>query len=465
MSTIVTRAEDAADAVAQLRLRVVGDVATPADANWDEARAAWNLAADQRPAIVVIAESAADVVAAVEFARDNDLRVTAQGTGHGAGPKRWDDDILLVKLERMRGVEIDPAQRIARVEAGAQWQDVTHPAAEHGLAALAGSSPDVGVVGYTLGGGLSWLARRHGIAANSVVAIEIVTADGALVRTDADNQPDLFWALRGGGGNFGVVTAIEFSLFEITSVYAGMMLWPIERATEVLEAYSRWTETADEDVTSTGRLLNLPPIPDIPEPFRGRSFVGIEAVFLGGQGVGERSLAEIRALGPELDTFADIPMPALSQMHMDPEHPVPGVGDGILLEEFGPEAISALLGITGPGTNSPLLSVEIRHIGGAVAREGDGHGVLASIEAPFALFGVGIPMSPEMGAAIGGTLDGMRSSMAPYIASQAYFNFSERSADPATFYGAAERYARLCEIKSMVDPGGMFRANHALSRQ
>src|SRR6478672_3234269 len=304
MSTIVTRAEDAADAVAQLRLRLVGDVATPADANWDEARAAWNLAADQRPAIVVIAESA-------------------------------DDDILLVKLERMRGVEIDPAQRIARVEAGAQWQDVTHPAAEHGLAALAGSSPDVGVVGYTLGGGLSWLARRHGIAANSVVAIEIVTADGTLVRADADNQPDLFWALRGGGGNFGVVTAIEFSLFEITSVYAGMMLWPVERATEVLEAYSRWTETADEDVTSTGRLLNLPPIPDIPEPFRGRSFVGIEAVFLGGQEIGERSLAEIRALEPELDTFADIPMPALSHMHMDPEHPVPGVGDGMLLEEFG----------------------------------------------------------------------------------------------------------------------------------
>ena len=155
-------------------------------------------------------------------------------------------------------------------------------------------------------------------------------------------------------------------------------------------------------------------------------------------------------------------MPALSQMHMDPEHPVPGVGDGMLLEEFGPEAISALVGLTGPGTNSPLLSVEIRHIGGAVARESDSHGVLASIEAPFALFGVGIPMTPEMRAAIEGTLDGMRSSMAPYVASQAYFNFSERSADPASFYGAAERYARLCEIKSMVDPDGMFRANHAL---
>jgi hypothetical protein len=464
MSTIVTRTEDAADAVAQLRLRVSGDVATPADADWNEARGAWNLAADQRPAVVVIAESADDVVAAVEFAGANDLRVTAQGTGHGAGPKRWDDDILLVKLERMRGVEIDPVKQIARIEAGAQWQDVTHPAAEHGLAALSGSSPDVGVVGYTLGGGLSWLARRYGLATNHVVAIEIVTADGKLVRTDSCNQPDLFWALRGGGGNFGVVTAIEFELFEISSVYAGMMLWPIERATEVLEAYSRWTETVDENVTSTGRLLNLPPIPDIPEPFRGRSFVGMEAVFLGGQGVGEESLAEIRALEPELDTFAEISMPALSHMHMDPEHPVPGVGDGMLLDEFGPDAISKVVALTGPGTNSPLLSVEIRHIGGAVALDGDGHGVLGSIEAPFVLFGIGIPMTPEVGQAIVGTLDAMRSSMAPYIASQSYFNFAERAADPATFYGSPERYERLCEIKSAVDPDGMFRGNHTLTR-
>ena len=446
----------------QLRLRVTGDVATPADANFDEARSAWNLAADQRPRVVVIAESSADVVAAVEFARANDLRVTAQGTGHGAGPKRWDEDMLLVKLERMRRVEIDPAAGIARVEAGAQWQDVTHPAAEHGLAALAGSSPDVGVVGYTLGGGLSWLARRHGIAANSVVAVEIVKADGTLVRASADNESELFWAIRGGGGNFGVVTAIEFRLYPIATVYAGMMLWPLERATEVLEAYSAWTETADEDVTSCGRVLNLPPIPDIPEPFRGRSFVGIEAVFLGGQEAGEQSIARFRAMEPELDTFATIPMPALSHMHMDPEHPVPGVGDGMLLDDFGPEAIAALLAHTGPGTNSPLLSVEIRHIGGAAAREPEGAGAIGSIEAPFVLFGVGIPMSPEVGAAIEVTLDGITEAMAPYVASQRYFNFAERPADPATFYGSDERYERLCQIKATVDPDGMFRGNHAI---
>jgi UDP-N-acetylenolpyruvoylglucosamine reductase len=462
MSTIVSRAEDADAAVAELRLRVAGDVATPVDANWDEARSAWNLAADQRPRVVVIAESAEDVLAAVDFARANGLRVTAQGTGHGAGPKSWDDDLLLVKLERMRGVEIDAAAGIARVEAGAQWQDVTHPAAEHGLAALSGSSPDVGVVGYTLGGGLSWLARRHGIAANSVVAVDVVKADGTLVRASADNESELFWAIRGGGGNFGVVTAIEFTLYPIATVYAGMMLWPLERATEVLEAYSAWTETVDEDVTSTGRVLNLPPIPDIPEPFRGRSFVGIEAVFLGGQEAGEPSIAGFRALEPELDTFATIPMPALSHMHMDPEHPVPGVGDGMLLDEFGPETIAALMPYIGPGANSPLLSVEIRHIGGAVAREPQGAGALGSIEAPFVLFGVGIPMSPEVGAAIGVTLDGITEAMTPYVASQRYFNFAERPADPATFYGSDERYARLREIKSAVDPDGLFRGNHSI---
>jgi hypothetical protein len=155
-------------------------------------------------------------------------------------------------------------------------------------------------------------------------------------------------------------------------------------------------------------------------------------------------------------------MPALSHMHMDPEHPVPGVGDGMLLDEFGPETIAALMPYIGPGANSPLLSVEIRHIGGAVSREPEGAGALGSIEAPFVLFGVGIPMSPEVGAAIGVTLDGITEAMTPYVAAQRYFNFAERPADPATFYGSDERYARLCEIKSAVDPDGLFRGNHSI---
>jgi FAD/FMN-containing dehydrogenase len=152
------------------------------------------------------------------------------------------------------------------------WIEVVEAAAEHGLAALAGSSPDVGVVGYTLGGGLSWLVRKYGLAANKVTAVELVTADGRLVRADRDNEPDLFWALRGGGGSFGVVTALEFRLYPLTEVYAGVMFWPVERAAEVLNAWREWTATVPDEMTSVGRILQLPPLPDVPEPLRGRSF-------------------------------------------------------------------------------------------------------------------------------------------------------------------------------------------------
>ena len=224
-----------------LRARLQGDLVLPDDESWDEARLAWNLAVDQRPAAVALPETAEDVVAIVDFAREHGLRVAPQGTGHNAGPLGWLDETILVKTERMRRVDVDPESRRARVEAGALWMDVTATASEHGLVGLAGSSPDVGVVGYSLGGGISWLARKHGLSANSVTAIELVTADGRLVRVDADHEPDVFWALRGGGGNFGIVTSLDIRLYPISEVYAGWLIFPIERAEEVLTAWREWT--------------------------------------------------------------------------------------------------------------------------------------------------------------------------------------------------------------------------------
>ena len=196
------------------------------------------------------------------------------------------DDTILLKTERMRGVTIDVENRIARVEAGTIWIEVVEAAAEHGLAALAGSSPDVGVVGYTLGGGLSWLARKHGIGANQVTAIEVVTASGDLVRTDWANEPDLFWALRGGGGSFGVVTAIEFNLFPISRGLRGRPLVPGRPGGEVLKAWRAWTDDLPDEMTSVGRILQFPPIPEIPEPVRGQSFVVVEAIWSGDAGGG-----------------------------------------------------------------------------------------------------------------------------------------------------------------------------------
>jgi len=204
--------------------RLDGKIVLPDHGGWNEARQAWNLAVDQRPAAVAFPESADDVIAVVELARAFGLRVAAQGTGHHASPLGDLSDTVLVKTERMRRVHVDAPAGTARIEAGVRSLELVEAAAAHGLATLAGSSPDVGVVGYTLGGGLSWLGRKHGLAANSVHAVELVTADGRLVRADHDTEPDLFWALRGGGGDFGVVTALEVSLLPIRQVYAGI-LW------------------------------------------------------------------------------------------------------------------------------------------------------------------------------------------------------------------------------------------------
>jgi FAD/FMN-containing dehydrogenase len=437
------------------------DVSTPSDANWHEARQAWNLAVDQQPVAVAFPESAAQIAWLVGFARERGLRVAPQGTGHAASAIESLEDTLLVKTERMRDVRIDPATRTARVGAGALWLDVTGPAAEHGLAALAGSSPDVGVVGYTLGGGLSWMARRHGMASNSVTAVELVTADGSVVRTDPEHMPELFWALRGGGGSFGIVTALEFELYPIADVYAGMLAFPIERASEVLHAWREWTATVPDEVTSLGRLMRIPPLPEIPEMLRGRELVVVEATILGDETAAAALVEPLRALGAEIDTFGVLPVAALHRLHMDPDHPVPGMTVHILLRELPSEAVDALVAAAGHGTRTPLLSIEVRHLGGAVARAEAGHGAAGAIESPFSLFGVGMAMTPEMVAGIEAYRPVLRQAMAPYAAGRAYINFLDEAGDASRVFGE-ETYARLRGVKAQHDPSELFRANHPI---
>ena len=461
MQNALRKTDGAEIDVRGLRARVVGEVVLPGDDEWETARLAWNLAVDQRPAAVVLPETAEDVVAVVNFAREHGLRVAPQGTGHNASPLGPLEDTVLLKTERMRGVRIDAAGRRARVEAGVLWMEVTAAASEHGLVGLAGSAPDVGVVGYSLGGGVSWLARKHGLSANSILAVEIVTADGRLVRADAEHETELFWALRGGGGNFGVVTALELRLFPVTDVYAGWLIWPQERAGEVLHAWREWVETVPDEITSVGRLLNLPPIPDIPEPFRGRSLVVVEATFLGTEAEAAELLAPLRALEPELDTFATMPASKLHHLHMDPEQPVAGRGDGMTLGELPAEAVDALVAAAASGSVSELFSVELRHLGGELARSRPENGALASFDAAFLMFAVGITMSPELEAAVKAQVRVVQQTLAPWEAGQMYLNFREEEADARTFY-AASAYRRLRQIKAEADPGELFRANHPI---
>jgi FAD binding domain len=447
--------------VRALQDELTGTVTVAGDAGWDDARAAWNLAVDQHPAVVAEPETVADVVAIVRFARERGLRVAAQGTGHGAAALGSLQDTVLVKTHRMRVVGIDPEGRLARAQAGAIWGDIVAPASEHGLAPLAGSSHDVGVVGYTLGGGLSWLSRKHGLAANDVVAIQVVTADGRVRVVDANHEPDLFWALRGGGGSFGIVTAIEIALHPVDELCAGMLAFPWERAGEVLRAWREWIRTVPDEVSSCARILQVPPLPDIPEPLRGRNFAVIEVVCLHDEASTADLVAPLRELGPEIDTIAPTGPAGLLRLHMDPPGPVPGSGDGALIDELPGDAIDALVAAAGPGSGSPLVSVELRHLGGALGRAHDSYGALAALEADFALYAVGMAPHAAAAAAVEAHLDVVKRAVSEWNTGRRFMNISGRPSGHEAFSPNVLR--RLRAIKTLVDPDDMIRSNHPIS--
>jgi FAD/FMN-containing dehydrogenase len=445
-----------------LRALSTGTVVAAGDPGYDEARHAWNLSADQHPAAVAFPETESDVSFAVAFAREAGLRVNVQGTGHNATPLGDMSDTLLIRTNRMKGVEIDVEGRRARVQAGAEWADVTGPASEHGLAALAGSSPNVGVVGYSLGGGIGYLGRKHGIQANSVTAIELVTADGEHRRVTAERDPELFWAMRGGGGNFGVVTALEFKLYPTPELYGGALMWPWEHAESVFKRWRDWTSNVPEDVTSMARIIQFPPIEDVPEFLRGRQMVVITAAYTGDAETGALMMEPLTELEPEINTFGPMPPAALSYLHMDPEDPVPGLSDTAMLDSLSDEAIDTIIEKAGPGSDSVMLITELRHMGGAFARAEDGHGALAKIDGEYIAFAVGMVMSPEMGEALGIQTRELMEALAPHGRGRKYLNFVEHRTDTRAGY-SEDAYARLQAIRETVDPDYLFRANHEIA--
>lgn len=445
-----------------LRSRLEGTLVLPEDPGWDAARRAWQLQVDQRPVAIVYADSAHDVVATVALARAQGFRVAAQSTGHNAAPLGALDDTILLKTERMRGMTINPQRRIARIEAGVRARELADSADQYGLAELHGTSPEVGVAGYTLGGGLGVLGRRFGLACNHVRAVELITADGQLLRADRDNEPDLFWALRGGGGSFGIVTALELDLLPLTAAYAGTLWYPIDRAPAVLQAWQELTQdNPPDDLTTIGRLLRFPPIPQVPEPLRGHAFAVVHVYHAGDQAEAEHLLAPLRALRPVTDTVSMVRMPALTEVHMDPDQPTPALGADLLLAEFPAEALAALLEVAGPDSTFQLISVEVRHLAGEFARARPDNGALASISASYMLFVASLVPTLELVA------DGREQeatviqALAAWASPYRYLNFAETEADPASFW-PQEVYRRLRSIKEAVDPDNRIRANHPI---
>ncbi len=449
-----------AEAVVDLRAALAGEVVLAGEAAYDTARTAWNLAADQRPALVAAPASVDDVAAIVRFACAHGLRVAPQGTGHNACALGPLDDAVLLRTYKLDAVTVDPVARVARAEAGAVWGQVVDAAAPHGLIALHGSSPGVGVVGFTLGGGHGWAGRLHGLAANAVVAVELVSADGVPVRVTAETDPELFWALRGGNAaNFGVVTAIEVRLYEHAEAYAGQLFFDVSRAREVLRAWRDWTRTTPDHVASIAQVVNVPPLPHVPEPLRGRSFAMVIVSVLGDDG--ESVVAPLRALGPELDTVAPMPAAGLVRIAMDPEDPVPALTTTANLDEVSDAAIDALVEVTRPELGLPIAVAALRQLGGAYARRAAGAGAMATLDGEALFFTVAPVMAPELRPAAEHALAVIDQALAPFDSGARYLNFVERPGD-SRFGFSAEDHERLRVVREQVDPDGVLLASHPI---
>ena len=455
-----------APGTAGLRLGLPADrVHVPGDAAYDAARMPWNVAIDQRPAAVAHPRSAAEVSAVVTATARAGLRVAPQSTGHNAGPlaARGLDDVVVVRTSEMNLATSDPVAGIVRVEGGATWEPAVDAAAAHGRAVLHGSSPDVGIAGYTLGGGIGWYARKLGLATNSLTAVELVIGDGTLVRASADENPALFWALRGGGGSFGVVTAMEFRSYPIESAYAGILMWDITETDRVLREWSAWAPGAPDEISTSFRVLRLPPMPDLPEFLQGRSLAVIDGAVLGSDERGEEILRGLRALGPELDTFARVPAASLVRLHMDPEGPSPFRSDSRMLGSFPGAAVDAFLAEVGPDADTSLLMAELRQLGGALARPHEGGGVLSHLEGEFVAFAGAIAATPEMGAQGHADASALMGALDRWSNGRQYLNFAENVVDTRDAYADAA-WRQLAGIRSAVDPHGTFVANHPVPR-
>lgn len=441
-------------------LRGVSGLLLPGDAGYDEACTPWNLAFPLHPAAVAVPHSVEEVVAAVTAAAELGLRIATQSTGHLASTLAGRvDDALLLRLHELTGVKVDPVARTARVLGGTLWRDVIAAAAPHGLTALHGSAGDVAVAGYVLGGGLSFYARRHGLACNSVRAFEVVIADGSVVRASADEHPDLFWALRGGGSGFGAVVAVELDLLPYAEVYAGMLLWDLSRGAEVLRTWVEWTSRAPESATTSLRFLRFPPIPELPPFLRGRSLVVIDGAILESDETAAELLAPLRALGPEVDTFGRMPAAGLLEVHLDPPTPMPGVSDHAMLTDLPAEAVDALLAGAGPGIDTPLMVAELRHAGGALDASTDA--ALSRLRGQYALFALSAVPAPELLPLGEQVTKAVVDAMRPWAAATDFPNFTERHVPAYTLYDAAT-CGRLAATRDRYDPTRLWLAAHAV---
>ncbi len=444
-------------ALAELPGLVAGRVYFPGDPEWDHARTPWALAVEQTPLAVVEVADAEDVRQAVGWAVEHGRQVTAQPVGHGAsGPM---DQVLLLRTRALRSIDIDPINRTATVGAGVKAGELLAALKGTGLMFLAGSNPDPTVVGMAITGGMSWFGRAYGLAANSIVSAELVDGLGRLRRVSRADDPQLFWALRGGGGDFGIITRLEIALYPGGELYGGKLMWPLEQMPAVLRAFREVTETAPDDLTLWFYAYQFPMDPLLPEMLRGKSFAAVALTYLGPGTAVEPLLTPLRAIpGLLMGALGPVPMEELASIANEPVHPVPTRDHSMLLDDLSDDVVDRLVENAGAGSGSPYTLVKIMHLGGQFRSVSSEQGACGHVDKPYLLFAMGVLATPVVGEALGAAFGRLDAALTGHTEGRTVPNFLNAGGDLNRIWTPRTR-RRLAEVKQIVDPMATIRSN------
>lgn len=451
MSTVGAEVDDDLGPLSRL---VRGRVVDPRDADWPRQCLGWNVAVAVEPRAVVYVSDVADIQAVVRFAAERGIAVAAQPSGHGVSRELC--GTIVLRTAALQELTIDIDRRVARVGAGVKWQQLNEALTGTGLTGLPGSTGDVSVVGYCSGGGLSWFGRKYGLAANRLHAVELVDARGAVIRVTSGSDPDLWWALRGGGGDFGIITAVEIDLLPLNQLYGGRLLWAGEHTAAVLHGFAELTRDVPEELTTWAWMLNLPDLPFIPELLRGRRVAALDFTYLGEGAEADALLAPVleQLPAPMLDTRGPKPLAELAAIAAEPTDPTPMVEHTAMLSRFDHDVVDGLMNGLDLDRPSLLTFVHFRHLGGALGRPVPDGGAAGVVPQPYVLFAGAVVPGPDVAVAAEAELVGLLASLGAVNTGVRMINMGPL----ADGNYSAQTLARLWEIKQRVDPGGVIRS-------
>jgi FAD/FMN-containing dehydrogenase len=437
--------------IQELREHLRGRVFLPADEGYDDARKVFNAMIDRRPALIVRCAGVADVIAAVDFARQANMLVSVYGGGHNVAGHAVCDGGVVIDLSAMKSVRVDPRSRTARAEGGSTWGDFDRETQAFGLATTGGIVPSTGIAGLTLGGGIGYLNRKYGLACDNLLSADVVTANGQLLTASATDHEDLFWGLRGGGGNLGVVTSFEFQVHAVGPVLGGELVYPLDQAKEALRFYRDWSSEAPDEVRADATLLSTPDGPGF----------AVEVCYCGSVDEGEMVLRPLREFGsPAVDTIAPVPYETVQNLLTEVFQPgLRHYWKSGFFRDFSDEAIEAMVDFFASDVPPPFAAMAIEHLGGAISRVGERDTAFSHRHAKHSLLVLRMWQNPDESDENMAWGRACYRAAEPFIENGVYVNYlgDEGEARVRAAYGA--NYERLAEVKTKYDPANLFRLN------